>query len=283
LRRWRGRLVVVQDDVHALALLDESTGVVTPLALPPGADGRRTFGDALGNKALKMDLEACVVLPDGRLVALGSGSTPLREHVVVVTDDVDVRVLDGHALYAHLRSRPDFAGSELNIEGAAVSQGALKLLQRGNGAPKDDLVPLNTIGDLRLDDFVAWLDGGKTPMLEAVRQVDLGELGGVRLGFTDAAVLPDGRMVFLAGAEASPDTFRDGEVLGCRFGLLEGDAMAVTNVVDAAGTLAPFKLEGIDWHAAREDGAWEFTVVADMDTPDSPAVIGRLSVVCSDA
>src|SRR5688500_3396609 len=154
LRRWHGRLVVVQDDVHALALLDESSGVVSALALPPGTDGRRTFGNALGNKALKMDLEACVVLPDGRLVALGSGSTPLREHLVVVTGDAEVRLVDGHALYAHLRSRPDFAGSELNIEGAALTQGALKLLQRGNGAPKDGLTPLNAIGDLSLDGFV---------------------------------------------------------------------------------------------------------------------------------
>src|SRR5688572_10489391 len=135
LRRWHNRLVVVQDDVHALALLDETTGVVSALALPRGADGRRTFGTALGNKTLKMDLEACVVLPDGRLVALGSGSTPRREHVVVVTGNDDVRILEGPDFYAHLRSRPDFAGSELNIEGAAITEGVLKLLQRGNGAP----------------------------------------------------------------------------------------------------------------------------------------------------
>ena len=283
LRRWRERVVVVQDDVNALALLDESTGVVSALALPPGADGRRTFGNALGNKALKLDLEACVVLPDGRLVALGSGSTPYREHVIVVTGDTDVRVLDGHALYAHLRSRPDFAGSELNLEGAAVTPGALKLLQRGNGAPKDGLEPLNAIGDLSLDAFVAWLDGGEAPALEAVLPVDLGELGGVRLGFTDAAVLPDGRLVFLAGAEASPDTYRDGEVIGCRFGLVDGHAIHMTNVVDTDGMLAPFKLEGIDWRAAHEDGVWEFMVVADMDTPDAPAVLGTLHVVWSGA
>lgn len=279
LRRWRERVVVVQDDVNALALLDETTGIMSALTLPAGADGRRTFGNALGNKARKMDLEACVVLPDGRLVALGSGSTPEREHVVVLTGDADVRVHDGRDFYAHLRSRTDFAGSELNIEGAAITQGVLKLLQRGNGAPKHGLEPQNSIGDLNLDGFVAWLDGGKPPALEAVLPVELGQLGGVRLGFTDAAVVPDGRLVFLAGAEASPDTFHDGTVLGCRFGILDGHAIHMTDIVDVAGVLAPLKLEGIDWRAARDPGVWEFTVVADMDAPDSPAVLGTLHVV----
>jgi hypothetical protein len=94
LRRWGERLVVVQDDVNALALLDERAGTVTPLVLPAGAGGRRHFSERRGNKAAKMDLEACVVLPDGRLLAIGSGSTPAREHLVVVDADHHVRVVD---------------------------------------------------------------------------------------------------------------------------------------------------------------------------------------------
>src|SRR5690606_4292169 len=108
IRRWGRVLVVLQDDVHALALVDEPEGAVKPLLLPPGPDGRRTFSEALGNKALKMDLEACVALPDGRLVALGSGSRPARERVVVVHPDRQVEVIEGAALYSSLRARVDF-------------------------------------------------------------------------------------------------------------------------------------------------------------------------------
>ena len=137
IRRWAGRLVVVQDDVHALGFLDEASGDITALLLPPGADGSHVFGDDLGNKALKMDLEACITLPDGRLVALGSGSTPARERVVIVDPSGDVRLFNAHGLYAALHARPDFTGSELNIEGATVVGDALLLFQRGNGAPRD--------------------------------------------------------------------------------------------------------------------------------------------------
>ncbi len=83
---------------------------------------------------LKMDLEACALLPDGRLIALGSGSTAARERIVVVTPDDGVRVVEGAATYAQLRARGDSSGSELNLEGAVVVDGVLRLFQRGNGA-----------------------------------------------------------------------------------------------------------------------------------------------------
>jgi hypothetical protein len=65
LRRLGDRLVVVQDDVNALAVLDTSTATLTPVLLPPGHESARVFDDLRGNKAWKMDLEACAALPDG--------------------------------------------------------------------------------------------------------------------------------------------------------------------------------------------------------------------------
>ena len=98
---------VVQDDVNALALLDERDGTVAPLVPPAGAGGRRQFSERRGNKAAKMDLEVCTVLPDGRLLAIGSGSISTREHVVV--------------------------------------GGLLRLFQRGNGAVVDGRAPSNAV------------------------------------------------------------------------------------------------------------------------------------------
>lgn len=277
LRRWGERLVVVQDDVNALALLDERAGTVTPLVLPRGADGRRQFSERRGNKAAKMDLEACVVLPDGRLLAIGSGSTPARDHLVVVDTDHEVRVVDAAPLFEHLRSRRDFAGSELNLEGAVVLRGSLRLFQRGNGAVVDGHAATNAVGDLDLDNFLAWLDRGHAPpCLVSVTRVELGQVRGVPFGFTDATALPDGRIVFLAGAEDSPDTYRDGDVLGARVGLLDGGRITLAQIVDAAGRPTSLKLEGVDFVTFTSSGGIELIVVADLDDPDEPAVMASL-------
>src|SRR5580765_4848564 len=82
IRRRGTRLVIVQDDVNAIAVLDAATFTARPLLLPADTTGTRMFDKAHGNKKRKLDLEACITLPDGRLVALGSGSSPYRERLV---------------------------------------------------------------------------------------------------------------------------------------------------------------------------------------------------------
>ncbi|MGE0789796.1 MAG: hypothetical protein AB7S26_29250 [Sandaracinaceae bacterium] len=275
--RWRGDLVVIQDDVNALAFIDER-GTVTFLPLPAAADGRRSFSERDGNKALKMDLEACVVLPDGRLVAFGSGSTPRREQIVVLSDPEHATIVDGAPFYESLRARADFSGSELNLEGAVVHQRRLRLFQRGNGASRGERGAVNAVGDVDLDAFLRWLDArGPVPALCAVRPVELGSASGVAFGFTDALALPDGRVLFLAGAEDSPDTYRDGEVLGARLGFLEPDRVISTDVLEPDGTPTRLKLEGLELVAVGPDRI-ELVVVADMDDPDVPCVLVPLTV-----
>lgn len=273
-RRQHGRLVIVQDDVNVLALRGPE---VAPVLLPVGEGGRRVFGDDRGNKRAKMDLEACATLPDGRLVAFGSGSTGARERLVVLELGGATRVVDGSPLYRALRAVTAFAGSELNVEGAVVVGDRLRLVQRGNGAARGELVAVDAIGDVELDAFVRWLDGtGACPGLVAVTPFDLGVAGagGTRFGFTDATVLPDGRLAFVACAEASPDTYRDGEVVGCRFGVVEGGQARTCDVVEASGAPTRLKLEGIE---AREDPG-TLDVVADLDRPHEPALLAELRV-----
>lgn len=278
-RRWAGRVVITQDDVNALALLDEASGQIEPLLLPPGADGRRSFSDATGNKALKLDLEACVTLPGGRLLAIGSGSRPARERLVIVDADRRVTVVEAHALYSMLAREHAFAGSELNIEGAVVIGDSLRLFQRGNGGPRGELLPVDATGDLPLAPLLAWLEhpNSEPPSLERVQQYELGRIAGVRLSFCDAALLPDGRVAFVAGAEDSPDAYQDGEVVGCRFGIIDGDEVRTADVVEGSGAPTRLKLEGLELRRAIE-GGWEFDVVADMDDPDTPTLLGVLRV-----
>lgn len=273
--RSAGRLVIVQDDVNALAMRDDS-GQIVPVLLPAGPGGRRVFDEVIGNKKDKMDLEACITLPDGRLLAFGSGSTSARERVVVLPPRGQPRVVPAASLYDGLRSEPAFSGSELNVEGAVLAKHEVLLLQRGNGAARGQLLPVNAIGTLDLDAVLAWLDhGAPAPRLTSVTQVDLGTVGGSMLGFTDAALTADGRLAILACAEDSPDAVRDGPVLGCRFGLLEGDVLRLIDIVDEHGRPTPLKLEGIQ---TRPGPDLDFDVVADMDAPTAPATLGRLRI-----
>ncbi len=92
-RRFGGALWMAQDDANFLAVRADD-GSVRAIALPAGPDGKRLFSEKAGNKAHKMDLEAAVVLPDGRLCALGSGSKPARRRVVLVDAAEQVRVVD---------------------------------------------------------------------------------------------------------------------------------------------------------------------------------------------
>lgn len=276
IRRRGSRLIVVQDDVNALALLDPGGGI-EPLLLPAGPGGRRTFEEASGTKRLKMDLEACVLLPDQRLIAFGSGSSPRREHVVVLSPESVARVLPAGALFAELRRWTDAMGVELNVEGAVLQGERLRLLQRGNGRHSGIRQDAGSaVLDLSLDDFLAWLQGtGATPAVTGIVRVDLGAKGGVPLGFTDATITADGRLAFLCCAEDSADVRSDGPVLGCCFGWLDEDRARMTDVVGSDGRPTRQKLEGIESRPGQPD---VFDVVADMDRPEEPSWLYELRV-----
>ncbi len=278
IRRQGQRLVILQDDVSALAVLDPSTGSTHPILLPAGPDGARVFDDARGNKKFKMDLEACVVLPDGRLVAFGSGSSPQREKIVTIagTRGALAQQLSGSDFYASLRTHAAARGAQLNIEGAVVHGQWLRLLQRSIG--KRGREPWSAILDVSLAGFVGWLDGRNPfPPVRRILEVHLGSVAGAPLGFTDATVAADGRIALLACAEDTEDVLEDGPVLGCRFGWLDADDQAVvmTDVMDSRGQPTRLKLEGIE---TRIDDASVFDVVADMDRGDEPAQIAELIV-----
>ncbi len=278
IRLQGNRLVILQDDVNALAVLDPATGSTYPILLPAGPEGARVFDDERGNKKLKLDLEACIVLPDGRLVAFGSGSSPQREKIVMVAPGKGAMAQQwsGEDLYAGLRVHSGARGARLNIEGAVVQGGWLRLLQRGNG--KRGFEPWNAILDVALDRFLGWLDGRHPfPPVRRIFEVHLGDLDGVPFGFTDAAVTDDGRVAFLACAEDTEDALIDGPVMGCRFGWLdaENQVVVMTPVVESDGQPTRLKLEGIE---VRTGGGTVFDVVADMDRGDVPAQIVELVV-----
>jgi len=273
LRRFQNQLVIVQDDVQALAVRDAG-GVVRPLLLPPHASGRRVFDDTLGNKHEKLDLEACLLLPDGRLVAFGSGSLPAREQLVVLSGSEAPVLVAAGPLYSELRAAVVRPGERLNIEGAVMRASRLELFHRGNDTRVAGLTPISAIAELDGAAFSSWLDGrAPLPSVTRVTTVDLGEQRGVPFGFTDAVAVDDEHVVVLACAEAGASALDDGAVLGCRVGLLAAGALTMVDVRDASGRPTTLKLEGIE---LRPGLATEFDVSVDADEPSAPALLGRL-------
>ena len=299
------RLAVVQDDANFLALVEPRSGVVDAVPLPAGPGGLRQFDDGRANKADKLDLEARVAVPGDergglRLLAFGSGSTARRERVAEARGldgaapalDGAAAALDGAAaaltlhelpaFYAALRAVPAFAGSELNVEGVLYVAGAgggpprLRLFGRGNGAARGPLEAINATCDVdwrALDAHMARPADHPPPRPRAIVRYDLGAIGGVPLGFTDAASGPRGAVLYAAAAEASPDATRDGDVAGSALGVIVGDAHGSVTarwavVRDAGGEPFAGKIEGLV--TTRESPARCWAVV-DGDDPAAPS------------
>lgn len=260
-----GRLAVVQDDASFVAIVGD--GTCRSIALPAGEGGKRQFDERRGNKKDKLDLEASVVL-DGVLFAFGSGSAAGRDRVVRLTEGGALRVSAAPRLYAALRDRTDFSGSELNVEGALAIGGDLLLFNRGNGAAARGLHPVDATVRVTVAELVRYLDDEASAPLPALGEVtayDLGSAFGSRLTFTDATHA-FGRSLYLAAAEDSPDATRDGPVAGVAIGVLDASEPRYALVEDEAGAPLRDKLEGLT--AGSETTLF---AVVDKDDPDVPS------------
>jgi hypothetical protein len=271
---WFGDgLAIVQDDASFIAMRARD-GKVSAIPLPRGEGDRRRFEEHLGNRLSKLDLESCVAVqaPEGeRLLAFGSGSLSVRERIVVVRSDRSSApvVIDAAALYTRIRMALGLGGTLSNLEGAAVVSGALRLFHRGTAAGSVDV---------DLAELIAWLDrNGAAPVPEPYgsKSYDLGAERGVSFGFTDAATLADGRIVFLAAAEDTDDPVLDGAVLGSRFGVIEDEGMRFGSILDERGARFAEKAEGLapDPHDPRR-----LFLVADADDPDRSAELLEATV-----
>ncbi len=227
----------------------------------PAADGAPEAPIA---KKAKPDLEALLELPDGRLLAFGSGSRPNRERALLFDPRRDsARSLDLAPLYARLRAEL----GAINIEGAARDGDRWVLAHRGVGR--------------RSASALVWLDGSAAiskledaldaAAYQSIVAVALPVLDGIPLTLTDLAVHPALGLHFLAAAEATDDPYEDapcaGSVLGCFDTALRPQLIA---------RLRPdVKAEGLAWwQPDDEPGRW--LIVADADAPELPSPLYEL-------
>lgn len=279
-----GGLAVIQDDSNFLALFDPAAPAeARAVTLPPGADGKRQFGRSRDNKHLKLDLEACFVaqMPTTTLVALGSGSTPARESVLLVSgwpdDALNARVIPAPGFYAALRESTEFAGSELNVEGALLDGDSMRLFGRGNGAVNGSLQPISATCELSWPLFLAYLGApqdGRVPRPKNIQRFLLGDIDGVSLGFTDATSWHD-VVLFTAAAENSRDTYQDGPVTGSAIGVIGANGETRwTPIVGSDGNVLLEKAEGL----AIADQYQNLWVVADADDEARPSELWRVQL-----
>lgn len=283
---WVGaRLALLQDDANFVAVIDPRTARARAIALPAGEAGKRHFDDARGNKRFKLDLEACCTVdgPAGQLlVAFGSGSKRRRRRIVTIESVAARRpritLIDAESLYVALEAEAAFAGSDMNIEGVLALDGTLRLFSRGNGAAKDARLPVNATGDLDVAALLGYLAAPASiapPALHDITQYALGEVDGLPLGFTDAA-LCDGAVLYTAAAEASKDASEDGRVSGSAIGVIppRGE-LRHTLLREVDGRPSTDKVEGIAPVPGRADRVY---VVVDPDDITRPSELCEVSL-----
>lgn len=278
LSAFRECLAVIQDDANWLALIDTNQQI-TAVPLPPSPAGDRVFSKKRGNQGDKYDLEACVTVSSGNrqeLVGFSSGSRHEREWVLRVREDKDggglkAEFVPAPAFYAALRNYKPFSGAGLNIEGAlALDNDRIRLFQRGNADPCDGLQPVDATADFSwaaLCDHLQSPDKHRPPALENVRTYEIGTLDGVRLTFSDAEHLAEGRVLFSASAE-DPES---GKIRGSVLGIIEADGRARwARLADQNGKPFSGKIEGLTLDVNDPRKVY---FVIDDDDEDTPSRI----------
>jgi uncharacterized protein DUF6910 len=224
-------------------------------------------------KKRKPDFEVLLRLPANRgyphglLLALGSGSGEhrCRGSLLALGEDGRIagtpRSIDAEALYARLARTFD----DLNLEGGWVSQDQLHLLQRGNKGDSPNAVLqwelASVVSALLRDRCLPDVDPRQ------MRTVDLGDIRGIPLGFTDATPLPDGGCLFSAVAENTTDARIDGPCVGAVIGSMDMD----TQIRWLRPVLPLYKIEGIE--TQQGSTGLQVLLVTDADDPDAPACL----------
>jgi hypothetical protein len=298
LSAFKEYLAVIQDDANWLALID-ADGRVHALPLPPGPSGARVFSRDRGNKHEKFDLEACTTVPgesSHELIGFGSGSHVGREWILRVREGASIgavptdtavheragigvaaEFLDATRFYERLRASKEFAGAGLNIEGAvAIDDDRIMLFQRGNAPARNGLDPVDATAEVSWRALAAHLADPENvvpPAAENVTRYELGMLDGVRLTFSDADRIGDGRILYSASAE-DPET---GRIAGSVLGVIEPDGSAHwTELTDQDGGRFRGKIEGLS-RDVRDAQKVHFVIDDDDETVPSEifeAVLG---------
>lgn len=277
--RLHDHWVIAQDDATHAAVW--RGGPAEPLRLFPSIQGADTFSAADGTKRLKPDVESACTLPvtgsEGALL-LGSGSLDTRMRAALVTrgrDGWQVTAAELAPLYERVADALGIAMDLLNLEGACLVGSALRWFQRGHAAGA-----ASAAVDVAFPALLAAVTGDGSSDAVAVTAAatyDLGEVAGVPLAITDAAALPDGRIVVSAAAEDAPDPVADGPIVGSAIALIDHHGVVDVMQLPRAPDGPVWKVEGLGFRSMTGNRI-RLLAVVDQDDPDESSVALSMSL-----
>ncbi len=238
-----------------------------PVRLFPSIEGHDVFAEDAGTKRFKPDIEVLTPLPDGSLLAMGSGSArrggeerQWRTRAARIRSLQQIEIVDLISLFELLSQWQE----QLNLEGAVATQAGLLLFLRGNGIG----------GSPAVAEIKCWesMLSGK-PELASFSEVALPSINGCPYGFTDACRLPGGEILAALTAETTSDVYADGPISGSALYDLRGDRLLP--LLNRDGTPFREKLEGICACGKSRD----LIGITDSDDPDQPGQLLRLRFV----
>ena len=252
-------LYIVSDNSHLLyeySLIDKKLEKIN--IAPQGYTG------PLENvpKPEKGDYEAITAMGD-EIYIFGSGSTDKRNTILHI-DSQSKKVyppIDATDLYLSMQEFSEINKDNFNIEAAVNNGSTWYLFNRGNGPKKQNGV------------FTLEGDINETSFQFIYNDVKLPKINGFQCSFTDA-VLIDDKLYFLAAAEKSNSTYKDGEVAGTLIGRMDTESMEVefTEIISLKN-----KFEGITLYK-KTDKTLEFLLSEDTDSDATASDIYKLTL-----
>lgn len=211
-------------------------------------------------KPVKADYEALCKLKIGEeyfLAAFGSGSiSPTRDSLLLISlqDLSRQRKINLSSLYKKLKGNNPI----INIEGAAVSDSTLFLMDRENNQVHQ--LPISSLADYINS------DGINVPVNITSHTVSLH--GSFTTRLSGGCLLNNTTLLFCASMEDTPDAIQDGKIYGSFIGLMNINDMSLLSMLpltDAGGKTLADKLESIDLQEQNKDGSYHVWSIADND------------------
>lgn len=214
------------------------------------------------SKISKSDFEA--MTSDGtNYYIFGSGSGEYRNTLIEINQNSKevISINDLTVLYESMKSFSGIDQENFNIEGVSFYQNKWYFLNRGNGIKEQNGI-FTISGENLLESFNIVYNPIKLPKID-----------GVRAGFTDAITI-DGQLYFLAAAEDSASTYKDGPVKGSLIGSIDLEKMKVnfTKVISKTN-----KFEGLALFSKGKNEI-SFLLCEDADSDTKEADIYKISL-----
>lgn len=258
-------LYIIGDNVPKVYELDKQFNITSQIPLN---DFLQT-NDILIAKADKPDFEALEMVDLGigkELMILGSGSKSPQRDVLVRINILKKEVIKTYSLqkfYDRIRLTKALEGCPLNIEAIAIDGDDFFLFNRGK----------NLVFQYTLKAFVAYLEKHGEYTEPKVFEMKLPEINGIEAGLTGATSIPgQGKIIFTATVENTPNPIDDGEVMGSFIGLInlrEPSAKPLCVAVLENNVVLRIKIESIALGKHINPNEFEVYMVTDSDGGES--------------